>query len=137
MYCITGCCFFERLPEVGIGCMLGCPKYVRPLGAETWRIYFALTPRGADTALHRPGTTLMVPLRGTARIPCLSIKPKLLQFGVVQMGTHSELPCRLGNDSDKLTLRYSITQTASFHCKPAHGALSNFMASVSETACYF
>ena len=76
----------------------------------------------------------MVPLRGTARTPCLAIKPRLLQFGVVQMGTHSELPCRLANDSDKLTLRYSITQTAAFHCKPAHGALSQFTACVTEFA---
>ncbi|KAK9836045.1 hypothetical protein WJX84_006212 [Apatococcus fuscideae] len=70
-----------------------------------------------------PGTTLMLPLRGAARIPCLSIKPRLLQFGAVPMGTSSELPCRLANDSDKLMLRYSIAQTASFHCKPAHGAI--------------
>lgn len=76
----------------------------------------------------------MVPLRGTACIPCLSIKPTVLQFGTVQMGKNSELPCRLANESDKLTLRYSITQTASFHCKPAHGAPFHIMTCISGSA---
>ncbi len=74
--------------------------------------------------LCRPGTTLTVPLRGAARIPHLTIKPRLLQFGKVWVGSSSELPCRLVNESDKLTLRYSITQTASFHCKPKQGEMT-------------
>ena len=65
----------------------------------------------------------MVPLRGAARLPYLAIKPKLLQFGTVAIGSLSELPCRLANESDKLSLRYRVTQTASFHSKPAHGEL--------------
>ena len=65
----------------------------------------------------------MVPLRGAARVPQLTVKPRLLQFGMVCVGSSSELPCRLVNESDKLPLRYSITQTGSFHCQPKHGAL--------------